>query len=289
MRRTDSSERGVLCAEFLSSGGDPLFVMVRQPQNEPRGCVLVVPPFAEEMNKSRRLVTELGFALATSGVALAMPDLSGTGDSSGDFAEATWATWLADLARTREWLECRGLKVSGLLAIRLGAALACDALRSGALHPVQRTVLCQPVFDGKRHLQQFLRLRVAASRMIGSTESLEMLRSVLASGSTVEVAGYVLSPALASAMELAVFPERLPDAFGEVDWVEIVRGPSGAVSPHAAKFMEHQSEGGVRVRAHAAAGEPFWGTTEVVVDPTLLAILSNCLSGGCTGPTEQTA
>ena len=53
----------------------------------------MVPPFAEEMNKCRPMVTEVALGLAESGIASIVPDLYGTGDSGGDFSEGDWETW----------------------------------------------------------------------------------------------------------------------------------------------------------------------------------------------------
>jgi hypothetical protein len=47
-----------------------------------------VPPFAEEMNKSRRMIAEVGRRLEGSGVGMLLVDLFGTGDSEGEFAQA---------------------------------------------------------------------------------------------------------------------------------------------------------------------------------------------------------
>jgi hypothetical protein len=52
--------------------------------------------------------------------------------------------------------------------VRLGSALWPRPLaRAGALPAVAASVWWQPVLDGKRHLAQFLRLRVAAGSMRG--------------------------------------------------------------------------------------------------------------------------
>ena len=94
-----------------------------------------------------------------------LPDLYGTGDSGGDFADASWDVWQSDIARTARWCAERGWPVQGVLAIRLGCALAVAAMASGGLPPVARSVLWQPIFDGRRFLAQFLRLRIAANLM----------------------------------------------------------------------------------------------------------------------------
>jgi len=45
--------------------------------------VLIAPPFGEEMNKTRKMLTEVAGALQVRGVATLVVDLHGAGDSAG--------------------------------------------------------------------------------------------------------------------------------------------------------------------------------------------------------------
>ena len=56
----------------------------------PLGLVVHAPAFAEEMNKSRRMVALQARALAEDGLAVLLVDPLGCGDSPGDFGDATW-------------------------------------------------------------------------------------------------------------------------------------------------------------------------------------------------------
>ena len=53
-----------------------------------KGSILYIHPFAEEMNKSRRMAALQARALAKAGYAVLQLDLLGCGDSSGDFGDA---------------------------------------------------------------------------------------------------------------------------------------------------------------------------------------------------------
>jgi hypothetical protein len=53
-----------LTGHFIAGPKGPIFVLLREPPDASRGCVIVVPPFAEEMNKCRRMVTEVAVGLA---------------------------------------------------------------------------------------------------------------------------------------------------------------------------------------------------------------------------------
>ncbi|MGL5987461.1 MAG: CocE/NonD family hydrolase, partial [Burkholderiales bacterium] len=69
-----------------------------------RGIVVYAHPWAEEMNKSRRMAAEMARQMARSGFAVLQLDLAGCGDSDGDFADASWDAWLEDIDRAAAWL-----------------------------------------------------------------------------------------------------------------------------------------------------------------------------------------
>jgi exosortase A-associated hydrolase 2 len=260
-----------------------LFVTVREPDGASgaaRGCVLVIPPFGEEMNKARRMVAEAAIRLAEQGIVTVIPDLYGTGDSGGDFVDADWETWRADLGCVAVWAEGRGMPVDRLLAVRLGAALALDCIASGSLSGRYRcTVFWQPVFDGVRFLTQFLRLRTAASLAGDKKESVAELRASLAAGQSVEVAGYVLSPGLASALGRLSMPEVLPAELGVVTSLEVTRSEDAAASMPLAHLCERSVAAGRSAVVHAVAGEPFWSSTEVVTVPGVIDSTCGSLLG----------
>ena len=67
--------------------------------------MLYIHPFAEEMNKSRRMAALQSRALAQAGYAVLQIDLLGCGDSSGDFGDATWQSWVSDVVLGCQWLR----------------------------------------------------------------------------------------------------------------------------------------------------------------------------------------
>lgn len=70
-----------------------------------RGAIVYLHPFAEEMNKARRMAALQSRALAKAGFNVLQIDLLGCGDSSGDFADATWEAWQDDLVSGCSWLQ----------------------------------------------------------------------------------------------------------------------------------------------------------------------------------------
>ena len=110
-------------AFFLASparAGGQRFCLLTTPA-EPRATVVYVHPFAEEMNKSRRMVALQARAFAAAGIAVLQIDLFGCGDSCGDFASARWDQWLRDLTVAADWLAERGNGPMQLWGLRLGA------------------------------------------------------------------------------------------------------------------------------------------------------------------------
>ena len=75
---------------FLRGSAGALFALyVPALSRSDRGVVLL-PPFAEEMNLSRRMLRLQASALAERGIAALVLDLFGTGDSAGDFGDSLW-------------------------------------------------------------------------------------------------------------------------------------------------------------------------------------------------------
>jgi len=264
---------------FLGEPGQRIFVLRRPAQGTARGCVLLVPPFAEEMNKSRRMLSDVGAQLAQQGYDILLPDLYGTGDSDGDFGDADWVRWRQDLATTAAWSAKQGRPVNHLLAVRLGCGLAADALAHGELGPMRASVLWQPVFDGERLLNQFLRLRVAASMMDGDRkETIVSLRAEFAAGRSVEVAGYALSPQLVAGLDSLKNPSSVPDGFGRAHWMEVVREAGAPLPQASARIAEAVRANGVSAEILCVAGEPFWSSTEIVRISELVEATVNALA-----------
>lgn len=257
---------------FLDGAGGPRFCLYHAPAGPCRGAVLYVPPFAEEMNRARRMAALQARELAALGYAVLQPDLYGCGDSSGDFGDARWDIWKADLAAAASWLRQRHPVALHLWGLRLGALLALDYLRTAA-HPVAAMLLWQPVLAGSSYLTHFLRLRTAGALLANeSTDrvSPQALRVALQDGETLEIAGYDLAPELAAAIDALAPLEALAPAC-PVHWLEAVNPPAQGPSPAAARASAEWLRQGVPLQLHALPSPPFWSTPEITVVPAWLA------------------
>jgi exosortase A-associated hydrolase 2 len=255
---------------FLDGVPGQRFCLFHPPAGPCRGALLYVHPFAEEMNRARRMAALGARALAARGYGVLLLDLYGCGDSSGDFGDARWDIWKDDVARGAAWLQARTGHPAGLWGLRLGALLALDYARS-ASHPIPLTILWQPVANAATHLTQFLRLRVAAA-MQGDKDaqtSTNALRQALAAGETIEVAGYDLAPALAHALDKLDPLEALAPS-GPVHWFE-TPGPGQALATGSVRAADAWAARGIDLQIHALASPPFWTTPEITVGQEWLA------------------
>lgn len=256
---------------FLPSPRGPLFCLSLTPTNQPpRGAVLYLHPFAEEMHKSRRMAALQARAFAAAGYAVLQPDLTGCGDSAGDFGDADWEAWKDDVRLAHAWLSQQGFGPITLWGLRTGAALAAEMAR--VLADIERLILWQPVVNGELFLNQFLRIKLAGEMLsAGQAQSgTKQLRAQLDAGEGVEVGGYWLNPAMARALagwKLADHPPPCP-----TQWFEV--GSGEALSPASQRVADAWLAAGAALTTHPVSGEPFWGTQEITECPALLAATS---------------
>jgi uncharacterized protein len=244
---------------------------------EPRGAMLYLHPFAEEMNKSRRMVALQARMLAEHGFAVLQIDLHGCGDSSGDFGDATWKNWLQDVHDAHAWLRSRCPAPFWLWGLRAGCLLATQA--AAQLTEPANYLFWQPTPSGKVFLQQFLRLKVASELLAGDNKGvMEALKQQLADAQSVEIAGYSLSPGLAQGLEQAdLLPP--PPKPGHLIWLELSTRPDATLMPASAKRLEQWQSAGYSTSSQVVTGPAFWQTTEIEEAPALLTATVAALEG----------
>jgi len=253
--------------------GQRLYIYHAPHGAEVRGALVYVHPFAEEMNKSRRMAALQSRALAQAGYAVLQVDLLGCGDSSGDFGDATWADWVADVVQAAHWLQQRHpAQALWLWGLRAGCLLAAEAARQ--ISSPCNLLFWQPAPAGKVLLQQFLRLNAASDMLDGKAKgAMDALRAQLAAGEPVEIAGYRLSPALASGLERATLaPPPLASAAcpRRAVWLELSARDGATASPAVSAAAESWRQAGCEVTAELATGPAFWQTSEIEEAPALI-------------------
>ncbi len=248
-----------LSAFFMPGAAGDIFALARGPWEQAadhRQAVLLLPPFAEEMNRSRRLMADVAMALAQRGVPSLCCDLYGTGDSAGDFSAARWEIWLDDSRRAIAWMRGQGAPAITLLGMRLGGLLALDLAAEA-----DRLCLLAPQLDGAQAMRQFLRVRLASDmerRQRGGRAGPSMadLEQDLQAGGQATVAGYVLAGALYQAIAARNAKATLP-ATAPIDWIGIA-----ANTPPDAESLARQAAALPGATLHGLAGPPVWAQLE---------------------------
>ena len=253
---------------FLESPRGPLFCIYLSPiQASPIANVLYLHPFGEEMHKSRRMAALQARAFAARGYAVLQIDLTGCGDSTGDFADASWSVWRDDACLAHAWLSAKNRLPITLWGLRTGALLATDLAAS--LRP-SSLLLWHPVTDGSLFLTQFLRIKLA-SEMLSDGKSKSGTKDLLAqldAGQGVEVGGNMLSPAMARELGAVKLTAMTPNC--PVTWLEIGAAHSEQLAPAGQRVVDKWTETGIRVDVQTVSGEPFWSTQEITECPLLI-------------------
>jgi uncharacterized protein len=280
--------RALHLAGGRANDGPPprLFAVLHEPPAgmPVRGLVLHAHAFAEEMNKSRHMVAAAARGLAAAGWTVLVPDLSGCGDSEGEFSDASWPQWQADLVACIHWL--RDLQPNmpvWLWGHRAGALLAAElAARDPAAHEAH-LLFWQPVVRGSLHLQQFLRLKLAAGLADGAAPKgmMEGVKAELAAAGVLEVAGYALPVAVTKGLETALLESPAATVNGSprrLHWIEVASREPAALLPASSRPLQAFREAGWTVQAEAVAGPGFWQTVEIESAPALLAATLQALA-----------
>jgi len=245
---------------------------------EPRGLihryVIIVPPFAEEMNKSRKMVSDFARAMAGHGdatTAVYIIDLFGCGDSEGLLEQASWDIWRANIIDLTTQLQVEHPSASCImLGIRLGAALALDCIIKPLLPQKISLVFWQPVLNGKQFIHQFLRLKVAASILTSQPLNMAQIRQKLAAEEAIEVSGYLISSALVDEIE-DINHHQLIQLKNDISiaWFETNISASETLLPANEKIVNQWQQQNEVVR-QIFVSPPFWQSVDTVVVPALV-------------------
>jgi exosortase A-associated hydrolase 2 len=269
MRRVDFVRR----PGFVAGPNGSLFVLETLPEAERLPtAVLVLAPFAEEMNRSRRMLTLQSESLARQGVRTLLFDYSGTGDSEGDFGGARVSAWLNDARAVAEHARRTGSESVLWLGVRFGALLGMDLLRS--VPTSAGMVLWQPTHSGRQLVKQLQRLQAAVRMSVGATSR----ATAGPDGENVEIAGYEVSAGLLSDIGALELASQAPAETQRLAWYEIGQMASDALGPGSRHVIEVWAQRGVKVECRTVPGDPFWATVEVTTALPLIELTTETFS-----------
>jgi len=262
---------------FLPGSAGKLFALHLRPAGPevPSKGILFFPPFAEEMNKSRRMVSLQARRMVAMGYQVLLLDMYGTGDSEGDFVDARWECWRTDMIRAARWLQNNGVQRLTLWGLRLGAVLAME-IESEFRQAINGVLFWQPVIKGETYLTQFLRLRVAGAMVSGGDKlTTRDLRKIFYSGDRVEISGYTVHPELAIAIDRATIDDRIAETPAPIACFQIT--PSGMPTAVGKWLAELRGPTDYAIHVAAMTGERYWQSAEIAVVDDLLQLSSDWL------------
>ena len=235
-----------------------------------KAALIYLHPFAEEINKTRRMVALQVKALSEAGYSVLQIDLLGCGDSSGDFGDASWDAWLGDVELAYQCLRQRTSTPIWLWGLRAGCLIAASA--APRLPEKLDFLFWQPMVSGQALLQQFLRLAAAGALTDKGRGKgiVARLKAELAAGDDIEVAGYRLSPLMANSLELAEAKPLIGEARNLI-WLEVSSRKNPEISPSTATHLVNWKNPGHQVVYQTVSGPSFWQTAEIELAPDLLA------------------
>ena len=273
-------------AFFLPVSAGSCFCLFHAPQGKiQRGSILYLHPFAEELNTTRRIVAHQARALGRLGFGVLQVDMLGCGDSTGEFEEASWSSWMETAITAGHWLQ---EKISGpfwIWGLRAGVLLAAALAQHFQLHQ-QRPVhllFWQPVASGQQMLQQFLRLHNASEWMGFRNPEQLSARQILEQGSAVEIAGYTLSANLAQELSKVQFlpSDIYATSSARLIWLEVSSHTAPRFSPSSEKMISEWRKNGWEVEAQILSEGAFWQTINDTDAPLLCNATQNALLRLC--------
>ena len=270
---------------FLSSGAEQVLVTQFIPPNPHSFSlnVVMIGPFFEEMNKSRKMIANFSRAAAAQNIKVSVIDLFGTGDSGGALFEATWLGWQQNIISLIELLKEQQPQVPiVLVGIRGGALLALDLILNELVAPAVKIMLWQPVLNGQQYMVQFLRLKIAAG-LVGDTGEASAttadLQALLLENGEIEVAGYRLNVKLyqqISNLNFSKIPTLPPNL--KIKWLELGMLPKVDLLPISRKVIKSWQLNN-QVDGYFVEGTGFWQTQVTTTCDALSHLSVNLLMG----------
>jgi len=248
--------------EFYQGVKGALFRLTRTPEHTLAHLLFIAPLF-EQANQTRHHITRSAISAYHQGFQSIVFDHYGTGDSAGELDDTNLAIWQQDIVK--QLIELKNHSEKPIyLSLPLSAVLL---LSDEIIKQVDGLMLLQPDFNGKRFVQQFKRLALAAqltkkSKVKGSDMIEKQVKSV-------EVAGYLMQSSLLD--ELAEQSlNKLVDFTSNCYWFEW-KNASEELNPGRIKQQELLANKNNKLVIQATDDVKFWQATELQIAQSFLA------------------
>lgn len=218
-----------------------------------RRAFIFCPPFAEEKNKSQRVLVETARALAGLGVDVLRLDYCGTGDSQGNLTDVSIDNWKENIITAIDFCRDNGAKRIGLLGLRLGSLLA--ATVADRYSGIEWLVHLTPVIDSKKYLNNVLRSKLIKEMLTkGRIDSREKIEGN--AQSPMDYDGFLISPRLYSELQNLQLPGRFLHSGGKVLIVHASLNPK--IGADTLSLADKYQNSGTDITLQSVHAEPFW-------------------------------
>ena len=253
----------MLCENIFSiqSGPNKLFAVAHEPRAPARGAAIVFcHPFGEEKKAAQFSLTLAARRFAGLGFGVLRFDLSGCGDSFGEFVDSTWAGWNDDVkaaaAFARRHFDVRRV---GLLGLRLGANLAASV--GGDF-----LIMWEPIESGSSFAKGIIRKKMMKEMIIHGKASTgaSSVQTVLDAQGFIDADGWALSKGLFADLQQRNLAGELTES-PIVFILQIRHTPS--IAPSIEAVAKAIAARGASCDAAALRCPPFWDRIEII-EPT---------------------
>tara|TARA_R110002049_G_scaffold147342_1_gene310155 strand:+ start:124754 stop:125497 length:744 start_codon:yes stop_codon:yes gene_type:complete len=234
-------------------------------------AVILVPPFAEEMNRSKKMYVLCARLLANAGIHSLCFDFAGTGDSYGEWGDFDYSDWKQNLIDVYQFAKKFASNIS-LITMRDGGLISLNLVKQNDIN-IDKCVLWDPIDSGEVLIRQLIRMKIA-NAMAGDLKKIttrEVLDEIDKSG-FLEVGGYHVSSDLIAAIKAEKIAEGIESVLGstELHWMTTGKSNGNNALPICLSRLNLADNALEQLKVHSVNDVRFWMQQEVTISPFLL-------------------
>lgn len=268
-----------------SNQNSKIFLAHYLPVNQRAGtnktsAVILVPPFAEEMNRSKRMYVLCARMLANSGMHAICFDFSGTGDSTGGWGDFTYKDWVNDLSDVYQYTSSYADEIN-FIALRFGALVLMDMILDDQLR-LKKCLLWDPIESGQVLTRQFVRMKIAAAMADTSKKiTTQQVLQEMSDDGYLESSGYHITRSMFDDINTKNVANVINDVLKQVniDWMTTGKFKQAQNKWLANSFKQSDIQSD-NINMHAVNDVKFWMQQEVTISPQLLKLTREVLING---------